>query len=171
MRKYLRNIIFLVTSVILYLLWYNGGEKVYAEVLTFGIDKITTRFSGMEEASLQYIEEQDKTMIFFLYPDRSNRIGIEYCLPIVLLLAWHIGLFFDQRLKAKSALKLFGTNFSIIYILQIFFPLLLFNISQSKVKSTGLFIGLQIFVFLVFFLIIKDSLIIKYKYGTKEKKQ
>lgn len=168
MKKYLRNTIFIVSSILLYLLWYNGGGRVYGEILAFGIDNITTRFSGMESASSHYIKEQSKTMILFQYPDRTSRIAIEYCLPIVLLFAWHIGLFFDPRMKPKTALKFLGTNFSIIYVLQIFFPLLLFNISQSKVKSTGLFIGLQVFVFLVFFLIIKDSIIIKHKYSKTE---
>jgi len=51
------------------------------------------------------------------------------------------------------------------------FPLLLYNISQSKAKATGLFIGLQVFGFIVFFLMIKDSLLIKLKYSSEIENQ
>jgi hypothetical protein len=169
-KKYLRNIVFITLSFVLYLAWNNGGEKIYAKAVSFGIEKVTSRFSSIEKSSIKHFENQNKTLIYCYYPDRTTNIAVEFCLPIVLLLAWHIALFFDSRLKAKTALKMMSINIFIIYFLQILFPLLLFNISQSKVKSTGLFIGLQIFIFLVLFLIIKDSLIIKYKYSSINKK-
>ena len=139
----------------------NGGERVYGKIIATGIEKITTKISSIEEVDYKYVESEKATFIFFKYPDRNNKISLEYCLPIVLLLAWQFSLFFDRRIKAGFAFRLFGINFLVVYFLQIIFPLLLFNISQSKFKSMSLFIGLQIFVFLVFFLILKDNITIK----------
>lgn len=139
----------------------NGGEEVYGKVVAFGVDKITSRISGIESADLKVFKQEQKTMLFCKYPDRTTKISIEFCLPIVLLLAWNLALFFDKRVSYKLALKLLGINFGIIFFIQIIFPMLLFNVSASKVKSMSLFIGMQIFGFLVFFLIIKDSLLLK----------
>lgn len=164
MKRYLRNIIFIVVGFLFYLLWSNGGEPVYGKLVQTGVEKFTTKVSKIESVRLEYFKQENKTMLFFKYPDRTTKIALEYCLPIVLLLAWHFALYFDRRISAKVATKLFAFNFLLVYFIQILFPLLLFNISQSKMKSMGLFIGLQVFGFLVFFLILKDSLIIKYKY-------
>jgi len=167
-KNLVRNIVFVVSSFLLYLLWSNGGEQVYGKVITFGIDKVTSKVSSIEKAELVEYKEQEKNIIFCYYKDRKTNIALEYCLPVVLLLAWHLSLFFDKRIKAKTALKMFGINFAIVYFLQILFPLLLFNISQSKVKSVGFFMGLQVFGFIVFFLLLKDSLLIKYKYSSSD---
>jgi hypothetical protein len=161
MKNLIRNIVFIVASLIIYLLWANGGEKVYGRFVAFGIDKFTAKVSLIDKAEFVNSKDENKAMIFCYYPDRKTNISLEYCLPVVLLLAWHLSLFFDKRLTSKKSFKMFGINFLIVYFLQIIFPLLLFNISQSKVKAMGLFIGLQIFGFIVFFLIIKDSFLIK----------
>ena len=166
MKNLVRNIVFVVASFLFYLLWSNGGDQIYGKIVTFGIDKITARVSSIEKAEFIQYKEQEKTLIYCYYSDRKTNISLEFCLPIVLLLAWHLSLFFDKRLKTKEAFKMFGINFAIVYFLQILFPLLLYNISLSKVKSVGLFIGLQVFGFIVFFMILKDSLLIKYKYSS-----
>lgn len=165
MKKYLRNSVFILSSIVFYLLWSNGGEQVYGKFVTTGIEKFTTKISGIESVQYKHIPNQQITIITCNYSDRKTNIALEFCLPIVLLLAWHLSLFFDRRISSKTALKYFFVNFAILYFLQILFPLLLYNISQSKLKSMGLFIGLQIFSFLVFFLILKDSLIIKSKFS------
>lgn len=163
MKKYLRNIVFLVSSLVFYFVWINGGETAYGKLVATGIDKFTTKVSKIESVEYKHFEKKQKTLLYLKYPDRTTKIALEYCLPVVLLLAWQFSLFFDHRIKVKYAFKLLGMNFLTIYFLQIIFPLLLFNISQSKTKSMGLFIGLQIFGFIVFFLILKDSLLIKNK--------
>jgi hypothetical protein len=165
-KNLIRNIVFVVASFLIYLLWSNGGDQIYGKIVTFGIDKVTSRVSSIEKAEFIHYKEQEKTLIYCYYKDRKTNISLEFCLPVVLLLAWHLSLFFDKRIKSKDALKMFGINFAIVYFLQIIFPLLLYNISQSKVKSIGLFIGIQVFGFIVFFLILKDSLLIKYKYSS-----
>jgi hypothetical protein len=171
MKNLVRNSVFVVASILFYLLWANGGDQVYGRMVTFGIDKVTSRISSIEKAEFKHFEAEDKSHIYCYYPDRKNNISLEFCLPIVLLLAWHLSLFFDKRLKAKKALKMFGVNFAIVYFLQILFPLLLYNISQSKAKAMGLFIGLQVFGFIVFFLILKDSFLIKLNYQASEVNQ
>ncbi|MBN1925857.1 MAG: hypothetical protein JW798_08480 [Prolixibacteraceae bacterium] len=165
MNRIVRNIIFIVASILFYFVWANGGETVYGKFVAGGVEKITSRFSSIETTEIEHFEKEEKTMMYCYYPDRRTKITIEYCLPVVLLLAWQLSLFFDKRLNWKIALRFLGINWGIVYFLQIIFPLLMFNISQSKAKSMGLFIGLQVFGFIVFFLIIKDSLIIKYKYS------
>jgi len=171
MKNSLRIIIFITASILFYFIWANGGEQSYGKFVAGGINKITSKFSGIQNASFKISETDNTPMIFCQYKDRKTRIATEYCLPIVLLLAWHLSLFFDKRIKTKTAFKFLGINFLIFYFLQIIFPLLLFNISQSKTKSMGLFIGLQIFSFIVFFLIIKDSLLIKYNYQIENQKR
>ena len=167
-KKYLRNLIFIIASILFYLIWSNGGDYTYGKVLAKGIEKFTTKLSSIERVRIENYAEQQKTVIYCKYPDRTTNISLEYCLPIVLLFAWHFALFFDKRITYKKALKYFGINFLIVFVLQLLFPLLLFDISQSKMKSMGLFIGLQIFGFLVFFLILKDSLLLKLNYSTNE---
>jgi len=164
MKNFVRNIVFVVASIAFYMIWETGGEQAYGRVITFGIDKVTSKISSIEKAEFKHFKEEEKTLIYCYYPDRKTNISLEFCLPLVLLLAWHLSLFFDKRLNTKKAFKMFGINFLIIYFLQILFPLLLYNISQSKVKAMGLFIGLQIFGFIVFFLILKDSFLIKLNY-------
>jgi hypothetical protein len=168
MKNLVRNSVFIIASIVFYIIWANGGEQTYGKLVTFGIDKFTSKISSIEKAEFKHFEQEEKTLIYCYYPDRKTNIALEFCLPIVLLLAWHLSLFFDKRLKAKKALKMFGINFAIVYFLQIIFPLLLFNISQSKVKAMGLFIGLQVFGFIVFFLILKDSFLIKLNYSEPE---
>jgi hypothetical protein len=163
MKKSPRYIVFLLGSLLFYLLWISGGEKVYAKLISTGIEKITASISSIEKVEYKHFEKENKTMLFIQYPDKSNKIAMEYCLPVVLLLAWQFSLFFDHKLKKMTALRFLAFNFFILYFLQIFFPLLLYNISESKARSMGLFVGLQIFGFMVFFLIIKDSLLIRYK--------
>jgi hypothetical protein len=171
MKNLVRNSVFVVASIVFYLLWANGGEQVYGKLVTGGINAVTTKISSIKKAEFKHFEAEEKSAIFCYYKDRKTNISLEFCLPIVLLLAWHLSLFFDKRLSAKKALKMFGINFLIVFFLQILFPLLLYNISQSKVKAMGLFIGLQVFGFIVFFLILKDSFLIKLNYTEPEVNQ
>ncbi|MBN2805841.1 MAG: hypothetical protein JXR22_04225 [Prolixibacteraceae bacterium] len=163
MKKSPRYLVFILGSILFYMLWISGGEKVYAKLISTGISKITASVSAIDKVEYKHFEKENKTMLFLQYPDKSNKIALEYCLPVVLLLAWQFSLFVDRKIKKKTALGFLAFNFTILYFLQIFFPLLLYNISESKARSMGLFVGLQIFGFIVFFLIIKDSLLIKYK--------
>lgn len=161
MKRQLRNVIFIVTSVLFYLIWNNGGELAYGKFLSAGMQQITAKFSSIQEIRLKKFEEKKEVVIYFEYPDRTTQITMEYCLPTVLLFAWQFSLFFDYRISKKTAFKFLAINFSIVFILQTLLPLLLFNISQSKIKSISFFIGLQIFEFIIFFLILKDSIIIR----------
>lgn len=161
MKRYLRNTVFVVTSILFYLIWNSGGELGYGKLLRAGMEHITTKFSSIEDIRLENLEKQNEVVIYFKYPDRTTSITLEYCLPIVLLFAWQFSVFFDTRIRKRTAAKFFALNFTIVFILQTLLPLLLFNVSQSKVKSVSLFIGLQIFGFIVFFLILKDSILIK----------
>ncbi|MCE4566311.1 hypothetical protein INQ51_18465 [Maribellus sp. CM-23] len=163
MRRYFRNTIFVVTSVLFYLLWNSGGEEVYAKFLKEGVQHFTTKISAIETVYLKQEETKDKIIICFKYPDRTTKMTLDYCMPIVLLFAWQFSLLFDSRITKKTALKFFAINFLIVFILQFLFPLLLFDISNSKVKSVGLYIGFQIFGFIIFFLILKDSILIRLK--------
>jgi len=165
MNRFYRNLIFVVLSLVFYMVWENGGDRFYGKVVAAGISKITSQFTGIEKAELRYFEAEKKSLIYCTYNDRATKLNIEYLLPVVLLLAWQFSLFADKRLNAMSTVKLLLFNFLIVYLLQILFPLLLYNVSQSKFKSTSLFIGMQVFGFIVFFLILKDSLLIRWKSG------
>jgi len=163
MKLYLRNVIFVVASILFYLLWNSGGEEAYAKFLKEGVQHFTTKISDIETVYLKQEEKKDKVIICFKYPDRTTKMTLDYCMPVVLLFAWQLSLLFDSRITKKTAFKFFAINFTIIFILQFLFPLLLFDISHSKAKSIGLFIGFQIFGFIIFFLILKDSILIRLK--------
>lgn len=161
MKNQLKFLIFIISSILFYVAWGNGGEFFYGKVVSTGMNQFISPLSELENTHIEFDENSKKNILYCDYPDRQNSIAIEYCLPIILLMAWHLSLFFNRRLVKKLVVKLFVINVAIIYSLQIIFPLLLFNISLSKTKSISLFIGLQVFSFIALFLILKDSIIIK----------
>jgi len=144
-----------------YILWHFGFNYVWAYCLKAGISTITAAFSDIQEV---WVEKSETVVhLYFRYPDRKNNVNAEFTLPIVLLLAWQTYLFIIKDVSRKFALRSLGFNLTILYLLQIFFPLLLYNVSASKTKATLFFLGLQIFGMLVFFLIAKDNILLKYK--------
>lgn len=155
MKRKGRFIIFIVLGIGLYLLWNSGGDRVYGKFITFGIENLIAKNSEIEEATLKYVKRDNQYYIACKYAKGESGVSMEYYLPIVLLLAWQISLFFDKSITTKKALSLFAINFLIFYILEITYPLLL------RSKSSFMFIGMQLFSFLVFFIILKDTLIIK----------
>lgn len=163
MNKTIRYSVFIISSILFYVLWINGGEQAYGKIILRGMEQFSTQLSNIEQIELKHFEKEEKTMLYFTYSDRKNSISLEYCLPIVLLLAWQFSLFIDRSISTKLAFKLFAINFIIVFILQITFPLLLFNVSLSKPKAISLFIGLQTFSFIILFLILKDTLILNHK--------
>ncbi len=168
MKRYLRNTIFLIASVLFYFLWNSGGETAYASFLTEGVEKFASKISSVESAYLEKVENGEKTLICIKYPHRTTKMALDYCLPIVLLFAWQFALFFDSRISKKTALKFFAFNFLLVFVLQFLFPLLLYNHTESKIKTLGLFMGFQMFGFIIFFLILKDSILIRLKVSQKE---
>ncbi|MFV0592783.1 MAG: hypothetical protein ACK5M7_15465 [Draconibacterium sp.] len=159
MKRYLRNTVFFVASILFYLLWNGGGETVYAKLLAGGIEQFAPKFSSVEKAYVEH-EKDGKAILCIQYPGRTTQVGLEHCLPIVILFAWQLSLFFDSRIRRKRALKFFAINFLVVFILQFLFPLLL-NLGESKIKTAVLFMGFQIFGFIIFFLILKDSILIR----------
>lgn len=133
----------------------------YNNFLRKGTEQFATKFLSVEKVYLDQVENGEKVVICIKYPDRTTKMAMDYCLPIVLLFAWQFALFFDSRISKKTAFKFFAINFAIVFILQFLFPLLLFNHSHSKIKTTMLFMGFQIFGFIIFFLILKDSILIR----------
>ena len=117
MKRYLRNTIFLVASILFYLLWNNGGEEVYARFLREGVQQFTTKISDIETVYLKQENKLDKIIICFKYPDRTTRMTLDYCMPVVLLFAWQFSLFFDSRIAKKTALKFFAINFTRLVVL------------------------------------------------------
>lgn len=156
-----RVLIVLGFATVLYILWQFGFNYVWANILKVGVSAITATFSNIQKVTIDNTSEI--TVLYFQYPDRTNHINIEYALPIVLLLAWEASLFVIKNVPHQFAFKSLGINVGIVWLIQIFFPLLLFNISTSKIKGSFFFLGLQVFSILVLFLIIKDSIILKYK--------
>lgn len=160
MNRKVRNIIFITLGIGFYLLWNYGGERLYGKFVAFGIEHIVSKQSDISSATLNYVKSNDQYYIACKYPKGESGVSMENYLPIVLLLAWQIALFFDNRINTKKALWLFAINFLIFYILQITYPLVI------RPKSSFMFIGTQIFSFLVFFIILKDSFLIRSKIKT-----
>lgn len=161
-----RILVVLGLSTVFYFFWQIGFDYIWAYILKAGISTITAIFADIQQVVVQ--QSDDAIRLFFHYPDRNNSVNVEYALPIVLLLAWQTYLYIDKNVTIKFANHSLLLNISIFYLLQIFFPLLLYNVSASKTKATLFFLGLQVFGMLVLFLIIKDSVMIKYNSRLKK---
>ncbi|WP_297097867.1 hypothetical protein [uncultured Draconibacterium sp.] len=157
MNRKIRNIIFILLGIAFYLLWNYGGDRFYGKFIAFGIEHIVSKKSDITSATVNYFKSDDQYYIAYKYPKGESGVSMESYLPVVLLFAWQIALFFDKRINMKKALWLFAINFLIIYLLQITYPLVM------RSKSSLMFIGTQIFSFLVFFIILKDTFIIRLK--------
>ncbi len=159
--KISRILIVLGLATAYYIIWQLGFDYVWANIVKAGISTITAAFSDIQEVAV--VISDDAIRFHFRYPDRKSSVNIEYLLPVVLLLAWQTYLFIIKTVPRKFALKSLGFNLGILWLMQIFFPLLLFNVSMSKVKASFFFLGLQVFGMIVLFMIIKDSVLLKYK--------
>ena len=155
MNRNIRYIIFIILGVGFYLLWNYGGDKLYSKFVVVGIEHFVTKISEIDKVSLKYIQRDHQMYIACKYPKGEVGVSTENNLPIVLLLAWQFSLFFDKRITSKRAFRLFTVNFLIFYFLQITYPLLLLS------ESGFMFIVRQIFSFLVFFIILKDTFLIR----------
>jgi hypothetical protein len=155
MNRRISNIIFIVAGIAFYVLWNYGGDRLYGKFVSVGIEHFVTNISDLEKVSLNYVQEKHQLYIACKFPKIEVGVSMVSYLPVVLLLAWQFSLFFDKRITTKKAFRLFAINFLVFYLLQITYPILL------RSKSSIMFIGVQIFSFLVFFFILKDSLVIK----------
>lgn len=162
-----RVVIVLGFATIFYILWQFGFDYVWANIVKAGVSTITAAFSDIQKVTIDNTGEAP--VLYFYYTGRNNHVDIEYALPIILLLAWQASLFVIKNIPRRFAFKSLGINVGILWLIQIFFPLLLFNISTSKIKGSFFFLGLQIFGILVLFLIIKDSISLKYENQSKNK--
>ncbi len=156
-----RILIVLGLSTIYYALWQLGFDYVWAYILKGGISTITASFSGIKEVLVE--KSETAIHLYFKYVDRNNDVNVEYALPIVLLLGWQTYLLIMRDIPRRFAFRSAAFNLILLYLFQIFFPLLLYNVSASKTKATLFFMGLQVFGMLILFLIVKDNVILKYR--------
>jgi len=152
--------IFLILATVLFILWKLGLQVMWAKFVLSGLNTITTSVSHLQKAVLSTGKDLEFT---YFYADRTNKQDLEHLIPTVILIAWQITVFFVKDIQWKYAAKLALINIGLVWLLQIFYPLLLFNINQSKFKLAMVVIGLQIFDFMFLFLILKDIILLRYR--------
>jgi len=151
-------LLFVLFSFILYLAWYYFIQQYYAVFISKSCVHFTSIFSDIKTSHID--NSKNPVMMFFNYRDRTTHVSIEYCMPVILLLAWHFAQFFGE-IKKSTVAKYAAINFAIVYFFQMLYPLLLYGISKSQVKFTLFFLGLQCFGVLILFLIITNNLYLK----------
>ena len=161
-------LIFLGLASIIFILWKLGLQVFWAKFVLSGVNTITTSLSSMQKAVLNTGKLPE---FIYYYSDRSNKQDLEHLLPTVVLIAWQITLFFVKDVDWKYIARLAAINILIVWLLQILYPLMLFNINQSKFKLAMVVIGLQLFDFMILFLIIKDIVLLRFKIKTFQMSQ
>jgi hypothetical protein len=152
-------IILLGASIIITALWYNGLERGYAEILTFGTNMVT---GAVNDHTVIKLEKHNEGLVFRVHTLIDGRKGSypqaaqSLLLPLVIVLSWMVVLFYS--LPGKTALKQALSNFGIFLVFQIFFMILLTNYYNSDLAKFLFHVMLDTFYIFAIFLIIKDSL-------------
>jgi len=157
-QKKLTNILIVIlASGLLLVLWFNGLDWIYAQILRLGAN-IALIFSSDTHVGLKLTEDAPTFMIETIidgrkgtYPQKADLI----LLPFIMILTWQILLFFNLPLKyaLRSALE----NIIAFYIIQLVYVLLLTSYYNSETIKFIYNLLLDSFYIIALFLIVKDA--------------
>lgn len=156
-KKAINILIVIVTSGLLLIVWLNGLDWLYAQLLRIGVN-IALLFSPDTRVGLK-LEDDVPTFIVYTiidgkkghFPQKADLI----ILPFIMILTWQILLFFN--LKRKYAIRSAIENIVIFYIIQLVFVLLLTEYKNSTVIKFIYDLLIDSFYIIALFLIVKDS--------------
>ena len=157
-QKKLTNILIVIlASGLLLVLWFNGLDWIYAQILRLGAN-IALIFSSDTHVGLKLTEDAPTFMIETIidgrkgtYPQKADLI----LLPFIMILTWQILLFFNLPLKyaLRSALE----NILAFYFIQLVYVLLLTSYYNSETIKFIYNLLLDSFYIIALFLIVKDA--------------
>jgi hypothetical protein len=157
-QKKLTNILIVLgTSVILMVLWFNGLDWLYAQLLRFGAN-IFLLFSGDTHVGLKLVDKAPTFIVETMiggrkgsYPQQADLI----LLPFIMILTWQVLLLFN--LPGKNALRSALENIIIFFVIQVIYVLLLTSYYNSGTVKFIYDLLLDSFYIIALFLIVKDA--------------
>jgi len=157
-QKKLINILIVIgTSAILTVLWFNGLDWLYAQMLRVGAN-IFLLFSDNTHIGLKMVDKAPTFIVETIiggrkgsYPQKADLI----LLPFIMILTWQILLFFN--LRRKDALRSSLENIIIFYIIHVIYLLLLTGYYNSGTVKFIYDLLLDSFYIIALFLIVKDA--------------
>lgn len=156
-KKIINILIVIASSGLLLLLWFNGFDWIYAQMLRIGANVILL-FSQDTHVGLKIVNDAPTFMIETVvdgrkgsYPQKADLI----LLPFIMILTWQILLFLNLPMKqaGRSALE----NIITFYIIQLIYVILLTAYYNSGAIKFVYDLLLDSFYIIALFLIVKDA--------------
>ena len=157
-QKKLVNVLILVgASSLLLILWFNGLDWLYAQLLRLGAN-ILLLFSSDTKVGLKMVEGAPTFIVDTIidgrkgsYPQKADLI----LLPFIMIMTWQILLFFNlpRKLATRSALE----NILIFFIIQLIYVILLTSYYNSTTIRFLYDLLMDSFYIIALFLIVKDA--------------
>ena len=156
--KFYINILIVVgSSGLLLILWFNGLDWLYAQLLRFGAN-LFLLFSSDTSIGLKLSDDAPTFIVSTIidgrkgsYPQKADLI----LLPFVMIATWQILMFFN--LPRKQAFRSALENLVIFYIIQLIYVLLLTSYYNSSAIKFIYDLLLDSFYIIALFLIVKDA--------------
>jgi hypothetical protein len=156
-KKYINILIVLGASLAFLILWFNGLDYVYAQMLRLGAN-IALVFSSDTQVGLKIAEGAPTFVVETIiegrkgsYPQKADLI----LLPFIMILTWQVLMFFN--LPRKQAFRSMWENLLIFYVIQVIYVLLLTGYYNSSFIKFIYDLLMDSFYIIALFLIIKDS--------------
>jgi hypothetical protein len=156
-KKWINILIVIVSSGLLLILWFNGFDWLYAQLLRLGAN-ILLLFSKDTHVGLKIIDNAPTFIVDTIingrkgsYPQKANII----LLPFIMILTWQILLFFN--LPRKYAIRSAIENILAFYIIQLIYVVLLTAYYNSAGIKFVYDLLMDSFYIIALFLIVKDA--------------
>ncbi len=154
---YINILIVLGSSGLLLVLWFNGLDWLYAQLLRFGAN-LFLLFSSDTSIGLKLADDAPTFIVSTIidgrkgsYPQKADLI----LLPFIMVATWQILMFFN--LPRKQAVRSAIENILIFYIIQLIYVLLLTSYYNSSAIKFIYDLLLDSFYIIALFLIVKDA--------------
>jgi hypothetical protein len=156
-KLWINILIVLFSSAALVVLWFNGLDYLYAQILRLGAN-ILLVFSSDTSIGLKISDDAPTFLVQTMingrkgtYPQKADLI----LLPFIMILTWQILLFFN--LARRQALRSSLENILVFYIIQLIYLLLLTSYYNSDTIRFIYNLLLDSFYIIALFLIVKDA--------------
>ena len=156
-KKPINILIVLLASGLLLILWFNGLDWIYAQLLRIGAN-ILLLFSGDTSVGLKLVDKAPTFIVETViegrkgsYPQKADLM----LLPFIMILTWQILLFFN--LPRKQATRSAIENIVAYYIIQVIYVILLTAYYKSSAVKFVYDLLIDSFYIIALFLIVKDA--------------
>jgi len=156
-KKIINILIVIGASGLLLILWFNGFDWLYAQLLRFGAN-VLLLFSQDTHVGVKLVDDAPTFIVDTIingkkgtYPQKADLI----LLPFIMILTWQILLFFN--LPRKYAIRSAIENIVIFYIIQLIYVMLLTAYYNSSAIKFIYDLLIDSFYIIALFLIVKDA--------------